>query len=178
MTRPRWIAACVLVLVCGLSVAACRQETTPQNETPTLGLAGAVEGQTKQQALSEQVACAEWANTFIITRGQKPRRDSDYYENHFSASLNTCFVLDSTHSSDGFRTFDLYDAVKGKRYATYSGFDGCDAILGEERCALNQGFVWFDGDDQKEPDFEVKYATDGERTARMFLDRIRILMER
>ena len=167
----------VLVLVCGLSVTACEQQITPQNETPKLGLAGAAEGQTKQQVLSEQVACAEWANKFIVTRGQKPRSASDHYENYFSASLNTCFVLDSTHSSNGFQTLDLYDAVKGKRYATFSGYDPCDTIL-EGRCALNQGAVWLDGDDQKKPDFEVNYTIDGESTKRMFLDRIRILMER
>ncbi len=60
------------------------------------------------------------------------------------------FVLVSGYlPNDDFRTFDLYDAVGGRHYATYNGHNTCSpAITGNPRkCAMDSGSIWFDGDD-------------------------------
>jgi hypothetical protein len=146
-------------------------------------LTAALADKSKQQALADQSECAASADKFLVSRGWKP----DDYENHFNSRLNRCFVFVSGYRpKDDFRTSDLYDAVEGKRYASYNGHNICDPWItrNPQKCALDSGAIWFDGDDSKRPaDFTAGFrgllyggGAGDEKTQKVFLDRVRQFM--
>jgi hypothetical protein len=187
MVRARLAVALVILGVLGLGVLSQRSTIRRQKQR-IQDLTAALADKSKQQALAEQTECAASANRFLVSRGWKPSDGSDY-ENHFNSRLNKCFVLMSGYSlNDDFRTLDLYDAVEGRRYATYNGHDICDpTITGNPRkCAMDSGSIWFDGNDSRTPaDFTVGFrgllhggGAGDESTQKAFLDRVRDFMTR
>ena len=140
----------------------------------------------QRQEFAAQAECASAANRFLISRGWRPGA-GDEYENHFNSKLTKCFVLVSAYSiNDDFRTLDLYDAVEGRRYATYNGHNFCDVAITKNlrRCAVDSGSIWFDGNDSKKPpDFTVGFrgllyggGAGDENTQQTFLDHVHAFM--
>jgi hypothetical protein len=141
---------------------------------------------TRRQEFAAQADCAAAAHRFVISRGWKPDAGDDY-ENHFNSKLNQCFVLVSSYMpKDDFRTFDLYDALEGRHYATYNGHNNCEVAFMHDpkRCVFDSGSVWFDGNDTKSPpDFSVGFrglryggGSGDENTQKTFLDRVHAFM--
>jgi hypothetical protein len=165
-----------------------RSATIRQQEQRIQDLTAALADKSKQQALAEQRECAASANRFLVSRGWKPDDGSDY-ENHFNSRLNKCFVLVSGYLlKEDFRTFDLYDAVEGRHYATYNGHNICNPAITKNprKCAMDSGSIWFDGNDSRTPaDFTVGFrgllyggGAGDEGTQKAFLDRVRDFMSR
>jgi len=139
-----------------------------------------------QEALALQTQCSEMAKKFLSTRGWKPGVGDDY-KNHFNTKMNKCFVLVSSYLvNDDFATFDLYDAVEGKRYATYLGHNICDVSITQnpKKCSVDSGHVWLDGDDTRLPaDFIAGFrgslyggGSGDATTQKTFLDHIKPFM--
>lgn len=141
--------------------------------------------QSKKQSRAAQRECASSAQTFLRSRGLKVD-DTSQYENHFNERLNKCFVIISgSIPNDAFQSIDLYDAVEGRRYATYNGHSYCQGMIGSRpRCALDSGSLWFDGDESRmPPDFTVGFrgtlyggGTGDENTQKEFLKRVHEFM--
>jgi hypothetical protein len=149
-------------------------------------LAADLAGQSAQRAVGLQRECAASAHSFLLSRGSKAGEGADY-ENYFNPRLSRCFVLISAYlPSDDFRTIDLYDAVEGRRYATYNGHSTCDATItrNPRKCAMDSGSIWFDGNDSRLPaDFTVGFrgllyggGAGDENTQRIFLELVRAFM--
>lgn len=138
-----------------------------------------------QDVLAPQRQCADAAQVFLARQGSKQSTFS-WYESAFNERLKTCFVLvfDSSPKND-FRTIDLYDAIGGRRYATYSGHDICDSIVVDpKKCQFDGGQLWFDGDDSRPPDFAVGFigllnrpGVGDKTTQGQFLQRVRSFMK-
>jgi hypothetical protein len=113
-----------------------------------------------QETLSVQMRGSEMAGKFLSSRGWKPVVGDDY-KNHFNSKLKKCFVLVSSYlPNNDFTTMDLYDAVEGRRYATYNGHNICDVAItnNAKKCALDSGSIWFDGNDSRLPaDFTISF---------------------
>jgi hypothetical protein len=133
-----------------------------------------------------QKRCADAAHQFHLDATKDEREDSKlnrWYENHYNARLNKCFVVEYSYSlSDDITLIDLYDALERKHYASYHGRDMCDprAQKDSSHCMSNAGDIWFGGDDQSEPDisFGFEGVLNGPRigdqnTKREFLDAIK-----
>ena len=142
----------------------------------------ALTNQSQEEELSHQTECAAAAQKFLTSRGWKAG-EGDTYENHFNSRLNKCFVLVSSYTFKGdFRTFDLFDAVEGRRYASYIGHDLC--LMYPKRCLVDSGSIWFDGNDYRSPaDFVVGFrgllhggGAGDESTQKAFLERVRNFM--
>jgi hypothetical protein len=140
----------------------------------------------QEHALAVQTECAANAHKFLARRGWKAD-DGSSYDNHFNSRLNKCFVLVSEYDlKDDFRTLDLFDAVEGRRYATYNGHNICEVIITKnpKKCIVDSGSIWFDGDDSRQPaDFTVGFrgllyggGAGDENTQKAFLDRVRGFM--
>jgi hypothetical protein len=158
--------------------ATIRQQTVQIQE-----LKAALAGKSTEQALAVQTECAANAQKFLVSRGWKAEEGSSY-ENHFNSRLNKCFVLVSEYAlNDDFRTFDLYDGVEGRHYATYNGHDVCNVVIthNPKKCTVDSGSIWFDGDDTRQPsDFTAGFrgllyggGAGDENTQKAFLDRVR-----
>ena len=88
--------------------------------------------------------------------------------------------------NDDFVTIDLYDAVEGRRYATFNGPNICDVAITKnpKKCIVDSGSIWFDGDDSRTPaDFTAGFrgllygGGAGDATAqKTFLDHVRPFM--
>jgi hypothetical protein len=167
-------------IVFSMNATIHRQEEQLQKLTASLA------DKSQQQAFALQTECAQSATRFLVSRGWKASDGSDY-ENHFNSRLTRCFVLVSAYlPNDDFRTVDVFDAVEGRRYATYNGHNVCDQAItrNPRKCAMDSGAIWFDGNDSRiPPDFTVGFrglvfggGAGDERTQKVFLDRIRAFM--
>lgn len=149
----------------------------------------ALESKSQNQALSLQTECATTANKFLTSHGFLTSRGwngpGDWeYQNHFNSKLNKCFVLISDYDvKEDLRTLDLYDAAEGKRYAAYIGHNICATRTEPNRCSVDAGSIWLDGDDSRRtPDFEVGFhglrydARGDENTQKSFLNKIQPFM--
>ncbi len=160
--------------------------TIRQQDQKVRDLTSVLADKSKQQALAEQSDCAAHASRFLASRGWKPGSGDDY-ENHFNPKLNKCFVLVTGYlPNEDFRTYDLYDAVEGRRYATYNGHSICSPVItgNPRKCAMDSGSIWFDGNDSRtRADFTVGFrgllnggGAGDEETQKTFLDRVRQFM--
>lgn len=163
--------------------------TTARSDTAQhepLALATAQSKQSKQEELMLQTQCAAAASRFLASRGWKADDASDY-TNHFNSRLNKCFVLSSAYlMNDDFRTLELYDAVEGKRYATYIGHNICEVSFTNNlrKGAMDSGSIWYDGDDSRTPaDFTFGFrglryggGAGDEDTQKQFLEQIKVFM--
>jgi hypothetical protein len=134
-----------------------------------------------------QKRCAAAAHQFHLdaTKEEDPQLNR-WYENHYNARLNKCFVVEYSYSLSGdIILIDLYDALERKHYASYNGRDLCDPRVQKDlsHCVFNAGDIWFGGDDQSKPDisFGFEGVLNGPRigdqnTKREFLDAIKPFM--
>ena len=168
------------------TVVTHQQQLLAEQQQQIQALHWKLEDKSVQEALSLQTQCSEMASKFLSSRGWKPRAGDDY-KNHFNSKLKKCFVLVSSYlPKDDFVTIDLYDAVEGKRYATFNGHQICDVGITKNPkiCALDSGSIWFDGNDTRHPaDFTVGFrgllyggGSGDENTRKTFLDHIQPFM--
>lgn len=178
--------ACSFVAILALVwYALSMRETVRQQSLQITELQASMVDQTKKQLRTAQIECASSAQAFLRSRGWK-LEDAPLYENHFNERLNKCFVLISGFvPKDAFRSIDLYDAVEGRRYATYNGHITCEGMIGSgPRCALDNGSLWLDGDESRmPPDFTVGFrgilyggGRGDENTQQEFLKRVHEFM--
>ncbi len=174
------------VAVIALGWRALVMQNTINQQATHIETLNAASTRTQQQAFALQNACAASAQKFLSSRGWKMELGGSY-ENHFNSRLNKCFVLVSEYlMGDDFRTLELYDAVEGKRYATYNGHNICEVAITRNptKCVLDSGSIWFDGDDSRSPaDFTVGFrgllnggGKGDEKTQKTFLDHLRSFM--
>jgi hypothetical protein len=130
--------------------------------------------------------CAQWASTYYKNAGLPGASAgaASSYENHWNGKLRKCFVkITQTMINDNFISFDIYDALEGKRYALYIGHQICSpGIVDPKTCQLDSGQIWLSGDDTKDPDYQfgfrgaqAHHIGDAD-TQRDFLEHIRPLM--
>lgn len=117
-----------------------------------------------------QAKCTNAASTFFAgdrTGDMSPSKDSTSnisFENHFNARLGKCFILIRSDSrTDDTLGLDLWDALEGKHYAMFIGHKDCN--LGDlningtpEKCLLDGGGLWYNGDDTATADYKVGYG--------------------
>jgi len=100
-----------------------------------------------------QARCAKAARQFFNEIKEK-LADNAHFENHYNIRLNKCFVrlyegpiYDQT--SNSFMSIYIYDALEGKQYAEYDGYDIC--LSGDNHCSMNSGSIWLDANVSRNP---------------------------
>jgi hypothetical protein len=157
-------------------------EQQQQTVTPQRGAAD----KAAQESFNLQAQCSEIARKFLSSRGWKIGTGDDY-KNHYNSKINKCFILVSQYSlKSDFLAMDLYDAVEGRRYATFNGHQMCDVFITKDpkKCQMDSGQIWFDGNDSRTPaDFNVGFrgllyggGTGDENTLKTFLNKIQPFM--
>lgn len=139
----------------------------------------------KDIPVNVQAQCSEMARKFLSSRGLGIGNEDDF-KNHYNSKLKKCFILVLNSSTkDDFLSLDLYDAIEGNRYATYIGHVTCNDVVtyDAQKCALDAGSIWYDGNDNKKPNFTVSnkegsygVGLDGLNIYKEFLDRIQPFM--
>lgn len=132
--------------------------------------------------MSLQAKCSDAATKYFISKGYK-KEIAYTYVNHFNSKLDKCFILISYYADIPDSTsIDLYDALEGKHYASYLGYNNC--TITATKCQLNSGNIWLDGNDTKPfSDYHVGFqgaaigpGVGDENTQKQFLEHIQPFM--
>jgi hypothetical protein len=139
-----------------------------------------------QKNFDLQTQCANAAaKDFVEYFSDTTYSSGNSYQSHFNSQLNKCFIETYSPLSDGSVFIDLYDAVGQQHYAEFDGHENCNplalAITGDaNKCLLDSGNIWLDGNDTKTPaDFHVGNGdggTGGENTLTQFMAHIQPFM--
>ena len=116
--------------------------------------------------LALQTQCADAASKYFTSnKGEAIAGINVSYQDHFDSQLNKCFILISSYApNDDFLTIDLYDALGGQHYASFSGHQTCDpatlAITHQDsnKCELDAGNIWANGDDTSSSTYQVGWS--------------------
>jgi Tfp pilus assembly protein PilV len=135
-----------------------------------------------------QSKCSDAAAKFFVSNGYKTSDGFDY-KNHFNTKLNKCFILVSSYSNPNSYNnlnIDLYDALEGAHYAEYEGHANCAVAASltniPKICELDQGNIWFDGNDTRNPaDYHIGFSLSpssagDSNTQAQFIDHIQPFM--
>lgn len=175
--RPH--AVLTLLVLCSSSTLATAPQSTQSGQVPIPKLSP------DRQALALQADCASDAMQYLTRRGWKPEDGETLsdFQSHFSTKLKKCFVLVSNYMpKDDVRLIDVYD-IEGNHYASYHGHNSCGpAGAGKsDKCAIDSGALWYDGDDSRmPPDFVVGFhgllygsGRGNQDTQRTFIQKVR-----
>jgi hypothetical protein len=105
-----------------------------------------------------QTKCADAARQWVANQNRSdPLPANSHFENHYSIKLQKCFMRlfegpDFTQSPQGFIRIFVLDAVEGKEYAEFNGYQLCIPQVDKDpHCSLNSGSIWFDGNRERNP---------------------------
>lgn len=130
-----------------------------------------------------QSKCADMAGKFFSSKGYKSSEGFDY-KNHYNSKQNKCFILISYGDiNTNSIALDLYDALEGKHYAEFYGHAPALCIFDANKCKLDVGNIWYDGNDTRNPDVQIGFqglmnggGTGDKDTETQFMDKIQPFM--
>jgi hypothetical protein len=181
LIKDNWFKVAIITIVIGFGLYFA---TSSQKREARLE---AVENLNNDLAL--QTRCADRAAIFYNQGGYEgdPEVFLHSYDNHWNKKLGKCFIqIRSVSLTDDYLMIGVYDAFERKTYADYTGRRICNVAITKdpEKCRLNSGKIWFDGNYTRNPaDYQVGFqgsaygpGVGDEHTEKQFLEHIQPLM--
>ncbi len=108
-----------------------------------------------------QSKCSSMSGTFFTNKNYKISQ-GDEYKNHYNSKLDKCFILISSYDiKTDILLMDLYDALEGGRYGSFTGHNNCyfasSLNKNKDVCWLDSGDIWLGGNDTKNADTHVGF---------------------